>query len=341
MSQNWCKYFFFLFFFLAVMFSSARAAEKYAGSSMELGIGARSLAIGGAAAGLFGSAEVFVYNPASLGLLKRPVIGLMHAPTFGSLKNPMANYNWAGFAMPLPGGAAVSVNWTRFVVDDIPRYPELNGESYADRYGNLSLRPDGSPTGYFRDKEDVYYFSFSKVFTANVPLGWLFIDLPVEIPFGVNLKILRQSLHTASASGTGLDLGAMFKTNVGEFLGSRSYGDMAIGFSVLDVTRTSIVWSTRQEDRGDESYLLGLSYEHHLGLKDAFLRFFWTSHKKYETRQLFGAEVDLHYLALRVGHNQGGLTAGAGIRLWRFIIDYAFVSLDFDNAHRLSTSIRL
>jgi len=320
---------------------SLYAGGRYAGAALELGIGARSLALGGAAVTMNGTVDHFYYNPASLGFITHPSVSMMYAPTFGSITSPMANYNYVGVALPLRGGGTLALNWTRFSVDDIPIYPDLRGESYSDRFYNTQLRPDGVALGYFRDREDVYYFSFAKLAKAKIPLGWLFIDLPVEIPFGLNLKVIRQKLYQSKANGLGFDFGTMFRFSLGRLLDVKKCGDVTLGFSALDLAQTTIIWDTKTEDRIKRSILFGASYEHHLGFKEASLRFFWMNKRKYDVINLYGAEFAMEGLYVRVGKNRSGITAGAGFHLWRLTVDYAFVTMDFDNSHRISTGIRL
>ena len=219
--------------------SITAAQGRYAGASMELGIGARPLALGGAAAALNSTGETFFYNPSSLGLLKKPHINFMYAPTFGSFAEPMAHYNYVGGAYPMQGGGTIAFNWTRFAVDEIPVYPDLKGESFAERNKDLSLRPDGTALGYIEDVEDVFYFSFAKTLESILPLGWWYGDLPMTIPFGINFKLLRQKLGDASASGMGIDAGMMIKFNLGTLVNQRQLGDMSFGLSLLDMTKTA------------------------------------------------------------------------------------------------------
>lgn len=315
--------------------------ERYAGASLELGVGARPLSIGGAAVTMHGAIDGFYYNPAAIAYIERPTLSLMYAPTFGSVASPMANYHYLGAAYPLPAGAVISVNWTRFSVDDIPLYPKLRGDSFAERLTDINLRPDGVALGYFKDIEDVYYFSFARTFHINLPLGWLFVDLPVEIPVGVNLKLIRQSLYTGSASGSGLDLGTMIKFNMGRLFDVRSLGDLTFGFSALDVANTPLLWNTRHENRIRKTTMIGLSYKQSLGFKSADMTLYWTQRKKYERIQLFGLEFSVPHFALRAGYNGHGLSTGAGISFWRFRFDYAFTTLDFENVHRLGCTFNL
>jgi len=321
--------------------STAFAGGRYAGASMELGIGARPLSLGGAAVSLIGSAESFYYNPASLAFIKRPVISLMYAPSFGSITSPLASYHFAGLAFPLPNGGTVAAGWTRFAVDEIPIFPKLRGDSYADRLNDTSQRPDGVALGYFQDVEDVFYFSFAKPIDLLLPLGWLFTELPVEIPFGLNLKLLRQKIYDAKASGLGIDAGTIVHFSLGQLFDHRSLGEVTVGLSALDVSQTNIVWNTKKEERIHRTVMWGVGYQQTMGFWDAKWTFYWTRYSKYESTDLFGTEFVIKGLSIRLGKNRTGLTAGTGLHLWRLRLDYAFVTLDLDNSHRLNCAITL
>ncbi len=316
---------------------------RYAGASMELGVGARALAIGGAATAMSGSADLFHYNPASLALIKNAAISLMYAPSFESFSSPLANYHYAGFAYPLPGGGTLALNWTRFAVDEIPIYPSPKGSSYADRNSDKSLQPTGEALGYFKDVEDVFYMSFAKNIKAYLPLGWLYEDAPIEIPFGMNFKVLRQKLYDASAAGLGIDIGAMIKADMAKIFDEKYLGDFAIGLSGLDVSQTAINWDTENEttDHVKRTYSLGMYYGQKLWFSDAVVNLYWTRRKKYDLNELYGMEFMLKGLALRLGRNEVGMTTGAGLQFWKLIVDYAFVSNELDDVHRVSCAFLL
>lgn len=326
---------------LALVISGAEAGGRYAGASLELGVGARPMALGSAAAAMYGGIENFYYNPAALTSLKKSHVHLMYAPTFGKLTDPLATYHYAGFAYPLPVSGILSLNWTRFSVDDIPIYPQLKGSSFTDRNQNLELRPDGVALGYFRDVEDVVYFTFAKPLRFDLPLGWLYLDLPVEIPLGFNVKVIRQLLYTSRANGMGVDLGAMIRFNLGTLFENKSLGDLTIGFSGHDITQTTIAWSTQHDDRIRRTILVGMAYQHHLPFYDSQLNLYWSEANKYGTEHLFGMEFVMKIIALRIGKNNAGLTAGAGLNFWKVVLDYAFVTTDFENVHRVSCAFTL
>jgi hypothetical protein len=330
-----------IFLLFLLLSSWATAGGRYAGASMELGIGARPLALGGAAAAMSNTGETFYYNPASLGLLDQSHINLMYAPTFGSLSDPMAAYNYMGIAYPMPGGGVLAANWTRFSVDDIPIYPELVGKTYSERSSNLSLRPDGTALGYFEDVEDVFYFSFAKTLESIIPLGWWYGDLPFTMPTGINFNLLRQKLGDASASGMGIDIGTMIKFNFGTLVHQRQLGDLSFGLAIKDITQTSIIWNTQHQDNIERALLFGIAYSQNL-FSNISANLFYTYMNKYEKIHVYGIEIAVNKIAaLRFGNNSNGITAGAGLHWKRVNADYAFVNNAYEHVHRLSCSILL
>lgn len=327
--------------FIILQVTPVVAGGRYAGASLELGVGARPLGLAGAAAAMRGNGEVFYYNPASLAFLSRPTVNLMYAPSFGSLRSPLANYNHLGLAWPLPGGGTLALNWTRFTVDDIPIYPDLRGDSFSERYNDLTLRPDGVALGTFRDLEDAFYFSFAKITRKKVSLGWLFIDLPIETAFGMNVKMIRQKLYQSSASGIGIDIGATVRFDLGTLFNQRRFGEFGFGISIIDASQTSIIWDTKHEDRIHRSSLWGASYEQKTGFLNTKLKLFWTHYHKFTNENLFGTEFVIKNLAVRLGKKKAGLTAGMGLRFWKLSVDYAFVVTAFENLNRISCTITL
>ncbi len=311
-----------------------KADGRYAAATLDLGVGARSLALGGAVAALYGH-ESFRYNPAGLAFSQRPELAMMYAPTFGSIATPMANFYYLGGSMPMPAGGTVSVHWTRFNVDDIPVYPKLRGNAFIDRLSDPSLRPDGQPQGAIRDVENAIYLSFARPVKMTLPLGWLYTDLPVEMPVGLNVKVLRQSLGPSSASGLGIDFGVMLKFSLGHLLDIRKMGEVCLGFSALDFARTTLVWNNQKEERVARTTMAGVSYRQALGFHDSHLTLLWTFHDKYEKSHLFGLEFELGRFALRCGYNQAGFSTGAGLNWRRFRVDYAFTAVDYEYVHRI------
>jgi hypothetical protein len=89
--------------------------EYYTGAFMELGMGARALAIGNAFVGLADDPTAFYWNPAGLTQMKKRHIFIMHSGDFDEL----VKTNSAAFVQPCgPYTLSIALSWTQ--IPDIP-----------------------------------------------------------------------------------------------------------------------------------------------------------------------------------------------------------------------------
>ncbi|MBN1894973.1 hypothetical protein JW906_10780 [bacterium] len=334
----------FLATLLFLMLAGTLRAGRYANSFLEIGVGARALGMGGAFGSLGGDGISFYWNPAGLSTVAATQISAMYGPQFGTLRNPLGNYHYLGLAQPLPGRAAVSINWIRLAVDDIPVYPELQGNSYYDRLRDRNLRPSGEPDGYLSDVEDAFFLSFSKMNQWKLDLGWQFHRVRFEMPFGVNLKWMRQSVGGYTATGLGLDLGAQFRLHLEDFFLNDRFGILSMGLHLQDVTRTSMTWNTehRRQETVPVNVKWGLAYTQPFQRGRHLLNLVWERDFRWLTRDHLGMEyVGFRRFSLRLGLDDGKICTGFGIRVWLLCVDYAFISHELDNLHRVSCAILL
>ncbi len=191
---------------------------------LEIGVGPRALGMGGAFCGVADDGTAFYWNPAGMSLVERPRLSAMYGPQFGTIANPLGDYHFLGLALPMKGDVRIGVNWIRLSVDDIPVYQGLEGESYLERLRDRSLQPDGRPEGFLQDTEDAFFFSFSKLNANRLDLGWLYHRVRVDIPFGINIKWIRQSVGSYSATGLGVDIGTMMRFHLNDLFQSDKLG---------------------------------------------------------------------------------------------------------------------
>jgi hypothetical protein len=313
-----------------------------AASFLEIGVGARALAMGGAFCSLADDGTAFYWNPAGLAFMTKPQLSGMYGPQFGTIENPLGNYHYLGYSQVLPGKAILSVNWIRLTVDDIPLYSDLEGASYWDRLHNLDLRPSGDSEGYIQDVEDAVFFSFAKMNSWQLDLGWDYHKVRIQIPFGVNLKWFRQRLGDHEASGLGLDVGTMIRIQLGDFFETEWLGLFTVGLHVQDVTGSKLSWDTRHQDAIPHNIKWGVSYYHPFGTGKSSISIGYDRDSRWGSRNRWGVEYrGFDVIALRAGLDDGNFTGGVGIRLWFLQVDYAFLSHEFSSLHRLSCSITL
>ncbi|HQG45543.1 MAG TPA: hypothetical protein PLG50_07775, partial [bacterium] len=135
--------------------------------------------------------------------------------------------------------------------------------------------------------------------------------------------------------GLGFDLGAMARFNLGQLLQNRRLGDIGIGLSAIDLTRTTLIWDNQREEKMAMALLWGIAYSQPVAFQQSRIDFFWSLRKREVRNSLYGMEYTLKGIALRLGRNESGLTAGAGVRWRRMRVDYAFTALDFGGVHRI------
>ncbi len=317
-------------------------AGNYAASFLEIGVGARALGMGGAFCSIADDGSAFYWNPAGLGFIDRMQLSGMYGPQFGSVRNPLGNYHFLGYVHPLPGLAVVAVNWIRLSVDDIPVYPELRGESFWDRLHDLSLRPSGEPEDYITDSEDALFFSFALFNQMKLDLGWKYNPMRIDIPFGINLKLIQQSLGQYKASGIGLDIGAMIRFHLDDFFESPRWGILSYGILIQDVTETNISWNTKDQDPVPSNVKWGLSYRHPLTKINSDCSISFDKDSRWRGRNRCGFEFrGFGVFDLRIGLDQGKWTSGIGFRFWIMTVDYAFLDHEMDSLHRISCSISI
>lgn len=343
---------------LSVLFAGTVLGKetRYAGSFLELGIGARAMGMGGAFVAVANDGSAFYWNPAGASTLLRPELSGMYASLFKSLER----HHHIGFTRPLYGATALSFNWIRLSVADIPRYSSGNLDpndpnGYWNRIAESSnaetwqeLQELGTvltdaPLGYNNFTNDAFFLTLSKLYKINVNFGWQYFVLPIEIPVGFNIKFLRQSLFSQSASGFGMDFGSMLKFGVDDLFDDNRLGKLAVGFALKDIWNTKLTWNTASRQSGTirRGWYWGASYFQPIPGVHGKLLLSYAFEKKYDAVQHIGVEyVYYDRLALRFGLDDQQFTAGIGVKLSIFNFDYAFRGHELGGSHRISTSVR-
>ena len=109
--------------------------RKYSNEFLNIGAGARGLAMGGAQVASVKDETAGYWNPAGLTRIKdKGVIGFIHADYFGGI----AKYDYLAGAMPIQDNKrALGVSILRFAVDDIPNTLFLVEPDGSINYGNI------------------------------------------------------------------------------------------------------------------------------------------------------------------------------------------------------------
>lgn len=310
-------------------FSPVCQGGKYAADFLSIGAGGRALALGSAAVANSDDAFSAYWNPAALVRVKNHSLGMMHAAMFSGLEN----YNFASFISTFEN-ESIGISWIRLGIDDIPIYPELEGTPEERLIDNSPLQPSGEPSGYLTNLENAFFLSYahaSVIRAAGKPFKSIF---PIAVSWGGNFKYLTANSGTMSSRGLGFDIGTLFSTLPSEQNILTQQG--SVGVMLQDVTTTKIKWSSNHRDAIPINLKLGIAYTMNLLAKYSFTLVF-----DLETRHGLSSHVGFEaklkeLIALRLGVNDSDITAGCGLSVRNFILDYAFRSSDLANSHFIS-----
>jgi hypothetical protein len=187
--------------------------RKYSNEFLNIGAGARGLAMGGAQVASVKDGNAGYWNPAGLVEVKEnPQLNLMHAEYFAGI----GKYDYGSLAVPVSGGKrTLGVSILRFAVDDIPNTVFL-------------VEPDGT-------------INFSNITTFSSADYAFLLSMAQELTFrktrklhvGFNAKIIhRKAGEFATSWGFGFDAGVQYTHN-----------RLKIGIVARDVTTTFNAWT--------------------------------------------------------------------------------------------------
>lgn len=321
-----------LFLLSAVAVYGQTVIAKYAGEFMSIGIGGRALAMGGANAAIAQDVTAAYYNPAGLAQLNFPQISLMHDERYGKL----VNYNYAGIALPYGKDMTLAVSAARLGIDGIPDTREalvnkVTGQVIYD-INNPYARINPSLVTEFSNQDWVFYLSGAKRWEDNLYLG-------------ANVKIIRRKIAEYTATGLGIDLGALYKYDE----------NLTLGATIQDATTSLVAWSTGRNELITPTAKVGAAYSLSvLGAVftpalDLDLRF---ENRKFASMAHLGPiSIDPHFggefnyrgvFAIRGGYNDvKQFTLGAGVKLPKLNIDYSFAKFSGSTVETLPETHRI
>lgn len=315
--------------------------SKYAGAFLEIPVGARALALGGAYTAIADDESAFHWNPSGVALVPHKLAGFMYSAEYGAPGNALANFYHLGFTFPMKD-VTLAANWVRLSVGDLMHTPDYTDELANKRQQLVRQYISGSPD-FFSDNEDAFVISVARNNHFTLDWGWLYYKQQVEVPVGVNFKIIHQGIGDfGSASGIGIDAGAMVRFSLAEFMQNPILGKLSLGTTVTDIAGTHLSWSTERTQVVPMHVMGGAAYAQQLPLFHMVVTG-TTDFLIGEAEQVrFG--LDAMYedkIALRVGLNRGLFTTGAGFN-WQKKIDVNY-SLAINNElgpeHRLSFAV--
>ena len=216
----------FLILLSIISFSSFAQFRKYSNEFLNIGAGARGLAMGSAQVASVDDGTAGYWNPAGLlGVKDHPQANIMHAEYFAGI----GKYDFASLVLPFDDNKrVVGVTALRFAVDDIMNTLFLVEPDGSINYNNIQS---------FSSADYGFLFSFAQKFkeTENQ-----------KINFGLNAKVIHRSVGTfAKAWGFGIDAGIQMQLDKWKF-----------GISGRDVTTTFNAWSFSFTDQEKQALYL-------------------------------------------------------------------------------------
>jgi len=292
-----------------LVIASMAGAQGQAGTDiavLKAGVGARPLGMGGAFTAVADNADAPYWNPAGLGMVKQNEITTMQTKL-----STDADHYYVSYIRPAFGGT-LGISWIQVGLGSITQTSsevDINNEVQ-----NLSI------FSYF---SNAYMLSYGK-------------ELNDRISIGLTTKYLTSDMFGISggqAYGYSVTPGILLRLATGD------QRQVTVGAKVDELFNQQS-WGTGTVEQVPPKLRFGLACK--LPNPGLFaLDISQTIKSGYSPELSAGYEYNQAGLSLRLGYNDGGLSAGAGFQVDHTRVDYAYVTqraLSKDNVHRISLS---
>jgi tetratricopeptide (TPR) repeat protein len=276
-------------------------------SIFALGAGSRAIAMGGAFSAAGDDASVLLYNPAALALNRYTSVLATHARLFSGWSD--AGYDFLGFVYPTVSAGAFGAGFMTAGTDGIRGFDEWSRET-----GELT----------YRESQAVIAYAYT--------LPWRYAG---AVTAGSSVKMLSQRVGDYSDTGTGVDVGFVFRP--------RWVEGLSLGCNLQDIVGAEIKLVSVSEPV-DRTIMIGAGYARAFGNGSAvLLAAQMDAPERGDSRFRAGAEYRFRGLfAVRAGYDGESLTAGVGVGWRGFGFDYGYMSReDAGSTHPLSLSARV
>ncbi|HEY0059386.1 MAG TPA: PorV/PorQ family protein [Flavisolibacter sp.] len=220
------KFCFLLFTITSFCFSAQAQFRKYSNEFLNIGVGARGLAMGSAQVATVNDGTAGYWNPAGLsGVKDDPSVNVMHAEYFSGI----GKFDYASLALPVAGNKrTLGLTAIRFGVDDIPNTLFLVEPDGTINYGNIST---------FSSADYAFILSLGQQLKKTETKS---------VSFGANAKVIHRSVGSfAKAWGFGFDAGVQIRSGAWNF-----------GFAGRDITTTFNTWAFNFTEKEKEALYL-------------------------------------------------------------------------------------
>ncbi|HQD08522.1 MAG TPA: PorV/PorQ family protein [Flavihumibacter sp.] len=214
-----------IFIVLLLPFVSQAQFRKYSNEFLNIGAGARGLAMGSAQVASVADGTAGYWNPGALAQVRdQPQVSLMHAEYFAGI----GKYDYGNIAIPLSDGKrTIGLSVLRFAVDDIPNTVFLVEPDGTINFDNITT---------FSSADYAFLFSYAQKVKMKDP--------DRHLNLGFNAKIIhRKAGEFAKAWGFGFDAGVQY-----------IHKRLQVGVVARDVTTTFNAWTYNISDRMREVF---------------------------------------------------------------------------------------
>jgi hypothetical protein len=341
-----------------VLVAAQAQATKLAGEFLASGPGARALGMGGAFSSVADDASAGYWNPAGLVQMDAGQMMLMYSQRFGNL----IDHNCFSLSHPLSregaarSAGAVSILWLR--TSDIPMTSNLTEPNVdfddADEDGEWDPGTErriwrADRVRWESDNELAALLSYARTLSPDLSVG-------------LNAKVIWKDIAEITCLGFGVDVAALYKVT----------DHIRLGANLQDITTTPLYWDgwyyvpkagggyEKKEVSTTETIYptarLGASYGLPVAAISGTLLVAADCDFKFEG--LTGDETDFSFsdvsgdvrlgamyeyrqtVHVTIGMDQQAPTAGIGLAVGKFGVDYAFWrDEELDNSHRISVNM--
>ncbi|RLD55287.1 MAG: hypothetical protein DRJ01_16835, partial [Bacteroidetes bacterium] len=203
---------------------------------------------------------------------------------------------------------------------------------------NLSAIPDDK----FTSTDDILRFAFSKHIHYDLDFGWIFFKLPLDFHFGGNIKYIKRKILNNMGTGTGFDFSFISKTDLAILFDENWLGTVSFGMNFQDVGGTVITWDveSNHEDKILFNTKLGIAVKQPLEFLNSSLIIAYDKDYVYDKIQHYGLEyLYKEFLGFRLGYYDKNFSTGLSLKLYDFIVDYAFVTNTLGNTNRVGLRV--
>jgi len=297
--------------------SQAGSAGSAGANFLEFGQGPRAIGMGESQVAVAEDAYAAYWNPAGLAAVEHAQLALTYNKALEGV-----DQQYISLAYPLRQGSTLNLNFTRLGMSSFQGYDAQGVQTKSVGASDYALGA-----------------AYGRTLIADLA------KRPV-LNLGFNVKGIRESLDTESASAFAVDLGAIAYWRPGRVRTVSSGQEWRLGLAAKNLGPGLKF----DRDRSDlpSSYQIGLAWRGYPKGDSLTLSLDQVLSRDEPHYIAAGVEyVVLRTVALRLGYKTGqevgsGFRAGAGFKLKVFDLDYAFAGFgDLGQMHRVGLSIRL